>query len=327
VRSDFAPRKISAGLAACSASRYTLRGGGMMKEVLGAALVLAFGAHDVAAEPRTYVVDPERSAVTIHVGKAGLFKFAGHEHEVLAPRFGGDIQADPLDLARSSVSLTLDATSFKVSDRGEPPEDVPKIQQKMVGPDLLDVARFPSVTFRSTKIEGREAGKGIYELKITGEMMLHGTARSTDVQTRVEVAGDALTATGSFVLRHTDFGLTPVSVAGVVKVKNEIAIDYKIQAVVRTTSGGLSLPPRGGSQGVAGEVTTGLTAHAERVRPPGEDAERDAAARQVRDEWVFLGALALALLTGVGMPLWRVVWRPREPQGQPRGCSASGVPS
>jgi polyisoprenoid-binding protein YceI len=297
----------------------------MVKDVLGAALVLVLGARGVSAEPRTYAVDAERSAVTIHVGRAGLFKFAGHEHEVLAPRFGGEILADPLDLARSSVSLTLAAAALKVSDRGEPPEDVPKIQQKMAGPELLDVARFPSVTFRSTKIEGREVGKGVYELKITGEMMLHGIARSTVVQTRVEVAGDALTATGSFVVRHNDFGLTPVSVAGVVKVKNEIAIDFKIQAAVRTTSGGLSVPPRGGSQGVARELTTGSRAHAERLRPAGEEAEPDAAVRQIRDEWVFLGGLALAVLTGVGMPIWRVVWRSRETQGQPAGCSAKGV--
>jgi polyisoprenoid-binding protein YceI len=224
----------------------------MVKDRLGAALtLLVLGAQGGAAEPRTYVVDPERSAVTIHVGRAGLFKFAGHEHEVLAPRFGGDILADPLDLARSSVCLTLDATSLKVSDRGEPPEDVPKIQQKMVGPELLDVTRFPSVTFRSTKIEGSETGKGVYELRITGDLTLHGAARSTVVQVRVEVASDGLTATGSFVLRHTDFGLTPVSVAGVVKVKNEIAIDYKIRAAVRTTASGLSGPPRTENQGVA----------------------------------------------------------------------------
>jgi polyisoprenoid-binding protein YceI len=223
----------------------------MVKDVLGAALVLVLGARGVSAEPRTYVVDAERSAVTIHVGRAGLFKFAGHEHEVLAPRFGGDVLADPLDLARSSVSLTLAAAALKVSDRGEPPEDVPMIQQKMAGPELLDVARFPSVTFRSTKIEGREAGKGVYELRITGDLMLHGVGRPTVVQTRVEVAGDALTATGSFVLRHTDFGLTPVSVAGVVKVKNEIAIEFKIEAALRTTGGGLSGPPRSENQGVA----------------------------------------------------------------------------
>jgi polyisoprenoid-binding protein YceI len=297
----------------------------MVKEALGAALVLVLGANGGVAEPRTYVVDPERSAVAIHIGRAGLFKFAGHEHEVLAPRFGGEIQADPLDLAGSSVSLTFDATSLRVSEKGEPPEDVPKVQQRMVGPELLDVARFPSVTFRSTKIEGREAGKGAYELKITGELMVHGVARSTVVQVRVEVAGDALTATGGFVLRHTDFGLTPVSVAGVVKVKNEISIDYKIQAAVRTTSGGLSVPPRGGSQAVTRGLTTGITAHAERVRPSSTDSKPDVALRQIRDEWVFLGALALAVLAGVGLPLWRGVLRPRETEGRPGGYSLNGV--
>jgi polyisoprenoid-binding protein YceI len=295
----------------------------MVKDALGAALVLVLGARGVAGQPRTYVVDPERSAATIHVGRAGLFKFAGHEHEVLAPRFRGDIQADALDLAGSSVSLTIDATSLKVSDRGEPPEDVPKVQERMVGPELLDVARFPSVTFRSTKIEGHEAGKGVYALQITGQLTLHGFSRSTVVQTRVEVAGDALTATGSFVLRHTDFGLSPVSVAGVVKVKNEIAIDYRIQAAVRTASGSLSVPPQGGSQGVRRGRATGIAAQAtgsSEVEP-----SPDAAVREMRDEWVFLGALAAALLVGVGMPIWRGVLRSRDTQGRPGGYAPNGI--
>ncbi|HKC12435.1 MAG TPA: YceI family protein [Vicinamibacteria bacterium] len=294
----------------------------MVKEALGTALALVLGAHGVAGQPRTYVVDPERSAATVHVGRAGLFKFAGHEHEVLAPRFGGEIQADPLDLPGSSVNLTIDATALKVSGRGEPPEDVPKVQERMVGPELLDVARFPSVTFRSTKIEGSETGKGVYELQITGQLTLHGFSRPTVVQARVEVAGEALTATGSFVIRHTDFGLSPVSVAGVVKVKNEIAIDYKIQAAVRTASGGVSVPPPGGNQGVARGHATGRMTH-----PAGSsevEASPDAAVREIRDQWVFLGALAAALLVGVGMPIRRGVSRPRETQG-PRGCSANGV--
>jgi len=206
----------------------------MFKDALGAILILALGARSGAAEGTTYVVDPARSAVAIHVGRAGLFKFAGHEHEVLAPRLEGEVQADPSDLGRSSVSLALDATALKVSGKGEPPEDVPKVQARMVGPGLLDVAHFPRVTFRSTKVEGREAAKGIYDVRITGELTVHGVTRSTLIPMRVEVSGDTLMATGSLVVRHTDFGLTPVSVAGVVKVKNEIAIDFKIEAAART---------------------------------------------------------------------------------------------
>jgi polyisoprenoid-binding protein YceI len=202
--------------------------------IRGAAFILALGARSGAAEETTYVVDPARSAVAIHVGRAGLFKFAGHEHEVLAPRLEGEVQADPSDLGRSSVSLALDATALKVSGQGEPPGDVPKVQARMVGSGLLDVAHFPRVTFRSTKVEGREAAKGVYDLRITGALTLHGVTRSTLVPMRVEVSGDTLLATGSLVVRHSDFGLTPVSVAGVVKVKNEIAIDFKIEAAART---------------------------------------------------------------------------------------------
>jgi hypothetical protein len=66
------------------------------------------------------------------------------------------------------------------------------------------------------------------------EMTLHGVTRSTLVPMRVEIFSDTLMATGSLVVRHTDFGLTPISVAGVVKVKNEIAIDFKIEAAART---------------------------------------------------------------------------------------------
>jgi len=202
--------------------------------VRGATFILALGGRSAAAEGTTYVVDPARSVVAIHVGRAGLFKFAGHEHEVLAPRLEGEVQADPSDLGRSSVSLALDATALKVSGQGEPPEDVPKVQARMVGPGLLDVAHFPRVTFRSAKVEGRETATGIYDLRVTGELTLHGVTRSTLVPMRVEVSGDTLMAMGSLVVRHTDFGLAPVSVAGVVKVRNEIAINFKIEAAART---------------------------------------------------------------------------------------------
>ncbi len=55
----------------------------------GAAFILALGARSAAAGGTTYVVDPARSEVAIHVGRAGLLKFAGHEHVVLAPRLEG----------------------------------------------------------------------------------------------------------------------------------------------------------------------------------------------------------------------------------------------
>ena len=87
---------------------------------------------------------------------------------------------------------------------------------------------------------------------------------------------------------------------------------------------------------VIGEVTTPalvpLTFHAEdaaRFSPLAGvslevEASADAEVREIRDQWVFLGALAAALLVGAGMLIWRGVSRPRGTQG-PRGCSANGV--
>jgi len=55
--------------------------------------------------------------------------------------------------------------------------------------------------------------------------------RPITLPVHVEVSGDTLTASGKAVLRHDQFGMQPVSVAGgSVKVKNEIAIDYRIVA-------------------------------------------------------------------------------------------------
>jgi hypothetical protein len=47
---------------------------------------------------------------------------------------------------------------------------------------------------------------------------------------RVEVGGDTLKASGQLVLRQTEYGITPVTVAGVVKVKDELKIDYAFVA-------------------------------------------------------------------------------------------------
>lgn len=221
----------------------------MSKRAIALAWLLALGAGPALAAGPTYVVDPARSTVRIHVGKAGLFKFAGHEHEVVAPAVIGEVVADAEDLSRSKVSLSFEAAALKLTGSGEPAADVPKVQAKMVGPELLDVTRFPAIVFKSTAVAGREAAKGVYELELTGELALHGVTRSVALPVRVEVSGDTLTASGRAVLRHTDYGLTPVSVAGVVKVKNEIAIDYTI--VARTSRAGALAGARGSRRGDA----------------------------------------------------------------------------
>ena len=163
------------------------------------------------------------------MGRAGAFSFAGHTHEVSAPALAGEIVADAALLGASSVSLSFEAGALTVLAEAEPAGDPPKVQEVMRGPKVLDVGRFPAVTFKSQRVAGHEAG-GAWDLDLTGEMTIHGLARPLTLPVHVEVTGDTLTATGKAVLRHDQFGMQPVSVAGVVKVKNEIGVTYRIVA-------------------------------------------------------------------------------------------------
>ncbi len=198
---------------------------------LASSLVLLVGA--ASPEPGAalaFRVDASASRVTIRVGKAGLFKFAGHEHEVWALGFSGEVVANPAELARSSVRLTFEAAAVKVRGSGDPPADIPKIQETMSGPRVLDVARFPEVRFESRTVGGRQNADGSWEIEITGDFRLRAQTRPLTLPLRVELSGDTLTASGRVTIRHSDFGLEPVSVAGVVKVKNELLIEYRIVA-------------------------------------------------------------------------------------------------
>src|SRR5438093_10115743 len=196
---------------------------------------LALGpALPAVAATRTYVIDASASAVQVHVGKSGVFGFAGHTHEVTADRFEGRVDADPDDLARSSVELSFEASGLTVSAQGEPEGDAPKVQEVMAGSKVLDVSRFPAIRFRSRQVSGRRAADGAYELQVAGEVSLHGVSRAVTVPVRVELSGATLTASGRTALAQRAFGMEPVTAGGgTVKVKNEVGVEFRIVARVK----------------------------------------------------------------------------------------------
>ena len=182
------------------------------------------------AEAQGFEVDAAASQMLIHVGKSGLFKFVGHEHEVAAPVAEGQVSADAQDLGRSSVNLLFKSASLKVTGRGESAEDAAQVQQTMLGPKALDVERFPEIRFVSKTVAGRASTASGYELTVTGDLTLHGTTREVRLPLRVELSSDTLTASGQTTLRQSEFGIEPISIAGVVKVKDELRLEFTIVA-------------------------------------------------------------------------------------------------
>jgi polyisoprenoid-binding protein YceI len=189
----------------------------------------------VSARPaRTFVVDPAASRATIIVGKAGLFSFAaGHEHEVEAPSIAGAIELDAADLTQSTLKLTIDARTLRVTGKGEPAKDVPEVQQAMLSDRCLDVAKYPDIAFASSRVTVTKRTGAVVELSVTGVFTIHGQQKSITVPVTADLGADRLTARGAFEIKQTDFGISPISVAGVVKVKNELAISFSIAAQAR----------------------------------------------------------------------------------------------
>ena len=198
-----------------------------------AAIVLAGGLSIRAANPRTFAVDPQSSRALIEVGKSGAFSFAGHLHEVEAPIASGVVHLDPADPSHGDVRLEFDAAAMRVTGKGDPPGDVPKVQEVMLGEQVLDVRRYPKITLESTSVSAasaKGAGATSFDLTITGKMALHGATQPFKAPVSAHLDGTTLTATGNFSIKQTDFGIKPISVAGVVNVKDALNLTFSIVA-------------------------------------------------------------------------------------------------
>lgn len=178
-----------------------------------------------------FVVDPALSTVTVHVGRAGLLAFAGHDHEVAAPGVTGVILLQPGDLSGSRVTLEFDTTAMKVTGRGEPLEDVPEVQRTMLSDRVLDAQRYPAIRFESDRVSIQRRTSDGFRLRVEGRLTLHGTSGRLDVPVDVRVAGRRLTATGTATVRQTAFGIRPVTAgAGTVRVKDDLTIAFSVVA-------------------------------------------------------------------------------------------------
>ena len=122
------------------------------------------------------------------------------------------------------------SAELQVSAKGEPPDDVPKVQAAMAGEKVLDVARFPRITFRSSAVKGVPPEGASFDATVTGTLTIRDKSQPVTATVHVQKTSGSLTATGRFTIKQTAFGIQPVSVAGVVSVKDELQIAFSISA-------------------------------------------------------------------------------------------------
>ena len=139
----------------------------------------------------------------------------------------GTITANGNDPASAKVNVTIDASSVDTR--------VERRDAHLKSPDFLDVAKFPTITFKSTKVEAAGPNKWT----MTGDLTIHGVTRPVvlDVEGSgppIQVMGHTragASATGK--IKRSDFGLTwnKALETGGVLVGDDIAISIDVEAV------------------------------------------------------------------------------------------------
>jgi polyisoprenoid-binding protein YceI len=187
---------------------------------LMATVALAVAVLPCAAQSRA--LDPKRSTVTVRVFKSGLFRAFADDHVIEAPLAEGSVD----DSAAPAVQIAIDVRTMHVLDPGLSPKDRDEVQTRMLGPEVLDADRFPRIRFRSVAVQQGDADRW----SVRGELEVHGQTHPVAIDV-VRAQGHYK---GSTSLKQSDFGITPISIAGgTVKVKNEIKIDFDIVTTAR----------------------------------------------------------------------------------------------
>lgn len=181
-------------------------------------LVIIFLGLVASTSAQDHPIDTANSTLRVHVFKSGLFSGLGDNHDVEAPIVEGIINE-----TASRVKFVVAAQRMKVLDPHLSPDKRQQVQERMLGPEVLDATRFPQITFESIDVE--PAGQD--QLLVRGQLSLHGVTRPVSASVHKQDGRYV----GTCTLKQRDFGIRPISIAGgAVKVKDELKIEFDIRA-------------------------------------------------------------------------------------------------
>ena len=175
-------------------------------------------------------LDTALSRIYVHVDKTGF----GHEHGVEAKLKSGRLQ---LGANQNVGEIVIDMTSFSADtdearryvglDGSTDPGTRKEVNNNMLGPDVLDVQKYPTATFKVNSIQPVKAKRpnAPPQLQIDGDFTLHGkTNKLTVVADSAKVNGYTRIY-GTFSILQSDYGITPFRKAlGAVGVADRLTI-------------------------------------------------------------------------------------------------------
>ena len=186
------------------------------------------------AQASTWEVDPAHTAVEFSVRHMMVSTTKGQFEKVK-----GTLDFNDKDVTKSTVEVTIDLASVNTHE--------PKRDTHLKSPDFFDIAKFPTATFKSTKVQ--KLGKN--KLKVTGDLTLHGVTKPVvlDVEgptpafkTPFGTTVRGIHATGKIDRKDFEIGWNKVLDNGGVVVGNEVSLELNSELSEKVETGSAPAP-------------------------------------------------------------------------------------
>jgi polyisoprenoid-binding protein YceI len=197
----------------------------------------AAAAPTVPVGTERYRIDAARSEVLILIYRDGRMAALGHNHVVAVRELSGEIIVAS-DVTQSSwqldfpvAALSVDEPQLRAAQGADFQSRVDDVaiagtRDHMLGPALLDAARFPAIHLQSQQV--RTEGEG---LVMSTSIVVRDHSVQVDLPMTLQRSPDELIASGEFDLTHAQLGLTPYSVAlGALRVAERMHVRYRLVA-------------------------------------------------------------------------------------------------
>lgn len=177
---------------------------------------------------RSYALDSSQSKFIARAFAGGLLWFKGKDHFVAVREFSGEAQITPGAITPASLEIRAKTDSM-VETRDVFTEQQKQIINKELREIVLEPEKYPEIVFKSTNVTGKSTGPDKYDLKIDGNLTLHGVTRRITIPTEVTLSGNDMRARGEFSIDRDDFGVKATSAFhGMVRVRNKIEFTFDI---------------------------------------------------------------------------------------------------
>ncbi|MFE3450442.1 YceI family protein [Nonomuraea sp. NPDC059194] len=170
----------------------------------------------------SYTLGPESGRFLVKTTRAGLGAKAGHDLTIGVTRWRGDATVDPADPASCSVTVEVDARSLQVEEGTGGVKALTNSDREEIGKIIRDkillVERHPTITFRSSRVEGTAES-----FRVEGDLTLVGVTRPVTLQGAL--ADGRVHGSAAIVQSH--WGIRPYSAFfGALKVSDEVVVQF-----------------------------------------------------------------------------------------------------